>query len=203
MFIFLVSDCISKCFRDILNFCQELFNFLFFFQVETNQTENHQGVINPDVFIVPAPPVRPLLPNRLSPLQHMTNEDGLRRLNPSDRPDLPIIKNISEYKCLRTLMRLSHEHSHHTVNDSTMVYGRNAPLKSRKDHWAKLKVLYKRIYDCAIEKNLSRKDAAEYLDREERKAGQDNEMTLTKYFFWLKDHDKARFNRKGMQGFRV
>ena len=31
MFIFLVFDCISKCFRDILNFCQELFNFLFFF----------------------------------------------------------------------------------------------------------------------------------------------------------------------------
>lgn len=84
-----------------------------------------------------------------------------------------------------------------------MIYHRNAPLHSRKDHWAKLKVLYKRIYACARDRDTSREIAAEYLDRVERKAGQDSEMTLNKYFTWLKDTQPLNFDRKGMEGFRV
>lgn len=116
------------------------------------------------------------------------------RLNPSDYPDLPTIWNVSRYTSLKQLVQLKVPHKHDSVTSSLLSVTKNGPLSKRKDHWVKIKRIYKRIEDRVKEGGENVNDdisAADDLDKHERK-----EMNLNAYAVWLMTAFDGKYSAK-------
>jgi hypothetical protein len=116
------------------------------------------------------------------------------RLNPSNYPDLPTIWNVSKYSSLKQLVQLKGPHKHDSVSSNLLSVTKNGPLSGRKDHWVKIKRIYRRIGDRLKEGGDSIVDeisAADDLDKKER-----NGKNLNAYSLWLASAFNGKYSSK-------
>jgi hypothetical protein len=77
-----------------------------------------------------------------------TSTPNLRVLREFDCPLKPTILTLNTYGSLTKLVSLSTAHFHHTIQENMPADRWNDPTRDRMN-WSKLKLLYRRIDDCA------------------------------------------------------
>jgi hypothetical protein len=101
-------------------------------------------------------------------------------LNHGNNEIIPIIWQINKYNTVENLvgLRACHHHDHVTTD----LLRKGGSLHSQKDHWVKIKRIFKRVKDVMGEKGVeSLKEAARELDVHERRT-----MSLNQYAEYLR-----------------
>ena len=101
---------------------------------------------------------------------------------------------MSKYSSLKQLVQLKGPHKHASVSSNLLSVTKNGPLSGRKDHWVKIKRIYRRIGDRIKEGGDNVVDeisAADDLDKNER-----NGKNLNAYSLWLASAFNGKYSSK-------
>ena len=111
------------------------------------------------------------------------------RLNNGNNAVLPTIWTCEKYESVTKLVGLCSSHKHDVLLGRHNLFGKNGPLKTKANRWAKIKKIYARAKDHASNGNFATiGEAAIDLDANERR-----EMNMNQYSNFIRDNFDGKY----------